>query len=92
MNREMLELHTIRGTAAQCGRQYGERWSTQILGFYYQKLDPDKSKLAYARRCWRHVEKVAPHSARFMKGMARGSGLTVDQVALLSLHEEVFHT
>ena len=90
-NRDKLELHTIRGTAIQCGRQYGQRWSTGMLGFYYQELRPDKQKLAYARRCWEHVEKACPHSAQFMRGMARGSGLTVDQVALLALHEENHH-
>ena|GEM_PF-4905121 len=64
MSREMLKLHAIRDTPAQCGRQYSERSSMRILGFYYQELAPDKSALAYARRCRRHVEKTAPYIPR----------------------------
>ena len=90
-NRDKLPVHTIRGTETQCGRQYGERWATEMLGFYYQEVSPSTENLSYARRCWKHVERSARRSARFMKGLAGGSGLTLDQVCLLALHEEIHH-
>ena len=90
-NHDKLSVETIRGSDRQCGIRYGDRWATEMLGFYYQEVSPSPSKLAYARRCWKHVERSAPRSARFMKGLARGSGLTLDQVCLLTLHEEIYH-
>jgi predicted choloylglycine hydrolase len=91
VNRDKLPVYAISGTEMQCGCRYGERWATEMLGFYYQELNPSADRLAYARRCWKHVQQAAPRSARFMKGMARGSGLALDQVTLLTLHEEVAH-
>jgi len=61
------------------------------MGFCRQEVKPDKARLAFARKCWKHVERDAPSSAAFMKGMARGAHLSTDHIALLLLHEEIFH-
>ena len=46
-NRDKLPVHTIRGTETQCGRQYGERWATEMLGFYYQEVSPSTENRLY---------------------------------------------
>lgn len=91
MESTRLALAEISGTALACGREYGERFEPLIMGFCRQELKPDRRNLAYARRCWRHVERDAPESAAFMRGMARGSRLSLDHVTLLTLHEEIVH-
>jgi predicted choloylglycine hydrolase len=91
MTKPRLQLHRLRGTAAAVGEAYGRTFEQSIMGFAHQELKPDKTKLAYARKCWKHVEKAAPHSARLMKGIARGANLSIEHITLLSLHEEVMH-
>jgi hypothetical protein len=81
---------TIKGTMRQGGQAYGEEFAEGMLGFL-QTLGPDKARLAYAARCWRHIEEDAPLSAEFMQGMAEGSHLPLDHVTLLTLHEEIGH-
>lgn len=75
-----------------CGVAYGQAFEPQIMGFCRMELEPDRKRLGYARRCWQHVEKDAPASARFMKGMAKGAHLSLEHVTLLALHEEIVHT
>lgn len=91
MPRPKLPVHRFKGTATKVGEAYGEAFETQIMGFIYQELKPDKKRLAYAARCWKHVQKSAPASARFMKGMARGAKLSIEHITLLTLHEEIYH-
>jgi len=91
INKQKLELHRFRGSAAECGKAYGQRFATEILAFCQQEVMPNKDNLVYARKCWKHVQKSAPHSARFMQGMAGGANLSNDCVTLLSLHEEIVH-
>ncbi len=91
MSTELLPTAEFQGTPADCGAGYGERFATPLLGFCRQEVRPDRHRLAYARRCWKYVEKWAPTSAQFLRGAAAGSRLSLDQVTLLALHEEVCH-
>ena len=86
-----LQLTELRGTPAACGREYGRIFEPLILGFLQQELAPDRRRLAYARRCWKHIERWTPASARFMRGVARGAKLPLELVTLATLHEEVWH-
>lgn len=88
---EKLDLVTFKGSDRECGRQYGETFETRIMGFCRQEVKPDAARLRYAARCWKYVEQFAPKSAAFMKGMAEGSRLSIEHIALLSLHEEIVH-
>mgnify|MGYP002624895903 FL=1 len=90
-NKAKLPLHTLSGAARDCGRAYGEMFREAMLGFCVQEVRPDTKRLAYARRCWKHVEHDAPASARLMRGMAEGSTLSIEQITLISLHEEIVH-
>ncbi|MCE9590503.1 MAG: C45 family peptidase [Planctomycetes bacterium] len=91
MSDDRLKLTELRGSAHSCGEQYGRAFETAILGFLRQELRPDKKRLAYARRCWPHVERTSPTAGAFMEGMAKGCRLSLDHVTLLMLHEEICH-
>jgi len=88
---DVLKLTSLKGTAMQCGEAYGRIFEPLIMGFCQQGVRPDKKKLSYARKCWRHVEQCAPVSARFMRGVSAGSHLPLEHITLLTLHEEVAH-
>lgn len=87
----LLHKTVIKGTPLKCGRAYGEAFATMMIGFCKQELRPNSARLAYARSCWKHTVKHAPVSAEFIRGMAEGSGLSLDHAGLITLHEEVYH-
>lgn len=90
--KDALIVTTIKGnTAWKCGVEYGQRFSTLIRGFIAQEVTPTKEKIMLARQCYALVTQYAPVSAFFMKGIAKGCGLPLDAVAVLSLHEEFYH-
>ena len=88
---DRLALTEIAGTPRQCGEEYGRRFGQRIMGFCQQEVKPDRSRLKYAERCWKHIERDGPASAQFLKGMAAGANLSLPHVTLLSLHEEIYH-
>jgi isopenicillin-N N-acyltransferase-like protein len=90
-NQAHLSIETIKGPALEAGRLYGKIFEPMIMGFCSQELKPDETKLNYARECWSHIDKSAPKSAEFMRGMAEGARLSLDHITLLSLHEEIVH-
>jgi len=87
----LLTLTEVGGGARDAGRQYGRVFETEIMGFARQEVLPSKARLAYARKCWRHVERTSPTSAAFMRGLADGAHLSLDHITLLALHEEIVH-
>lgn len=91
MSTATLEVTEIRGTACECGEAYGEAFEPLMMGFCQQEVAPDETRLAYAKRCWFHIERDAPLSAEFIRGMAAASHLSLAHVVLLTLHEEVAH-
>jgi predicted choloylglycine hydrolase len=91
MGNDVLPLTDLRGSPTQCGAAYGEAFGTLMMGFCRQEVTPTRKRLAYARRCWRHVEESAPTSAAFMRGAAGAARLGLEHVALLALHEEIVH-
>lgn len=87
----MLQLAEFHGNPEECGAEYGAAFEQAIMGFCKQEVSPSRQRLAYARACWRHVEKSAPSAAAFLRGMAVGARLTLEHVTLLALHEEIYH-
>lgn len=87
----LLALTEVSGSARDAGKQYGSAFEPEIMAFARDQVAPNKARLAYARKCWRHVERTSPTSAAFMRGMADGAHLSLDHVTLLSLHEEIVH-
>ena len=91
MSSDTLPVSEFRGSPAACGAAYGARFDSPIMGFIKAEVDPTKSRLEYAARCWKHVARSAPHAAEFLLGMSDGSGLPRDHLTMLTLHEEIYH-
>ncbi len=91
MTREGLPVLHIGGDPASCGQAYGEALRDQMVGYYYRLRSAEARKLAFAQRCWPYLQRQAPISARFMQGMARGSGMPIQQIVTLTLYEELAH-
>ena len=89
MPSDKLVLTSFKGTARECGVAYGRTFERSIMGFCSQATRPNKKKLAYARRCWPHIESAAPTSAQFIRGVAAGAHLSLEHITLLTLHEEI---
>jgi isopenicillin-N N-acyltransferase like protein len=91
MSEKQLDLVTLKGSFREAGASYGKHFYRELAGFMMQEVAPTPARRAYAKRCWEQVRRYAPASAAFMRGMSRGSGLSVEEVTLLSLHEEIIH-
>lgn len=89
---DKLSVTKIRGSAERCGEIYGESFEHLIRGFFAQELVVNSHWQKRAKQCWNLTKKWAPRSAAFLKGMARSSELTVSELSLLSLHEEIYHS
>ena len=82
----------VKGAPRACGRQYGESQAEAIEAFLHMEVTPDPKRLRYAARCWEHLKRWEKHVVEFARGMAEGSKLSVEEVTLLLLHEEIAHT
>jgi isopenicillin-N N-acyltransferase-like protein len=56
------------------------------------QVPPNARRLRFAGRCWAELEHWKPPIAEFVRGMAAGSGLSLPEVTLLLLHEEIGHS
>src|SRR5204862_1819816 len=45
-----------------------------------------------ASQCWKQLKRWEKPVVEFIRGMAEGSKLSVEQLTLLLLHEEIYHT
>lgn len=81
----------FKGSAFQCGRSYGQANAEGILSFLLMETAPDTKRLRYAARCWDVLQDWEKPIADFVRGMAEGSGRTVEEITLLLLHEEIVH-
>lgn len=88
---QMLPLTEYAGTSAECGAAYGAEFADRMLGFAKMELKPDRAKLSYAEKCWKHVVRSAPHATEFLEGMSAGAGIPRNILTLVTLHEEVYH-
>lgn len=86
-----LPLFEISGTFYQCGIQYGEQMAPMIRGFYSLMLAKKERRLTYAQRCWKKIVATGSSQASFIRGVAKGSGVEIERLVLLLLHEEVTH-
>lgn len=92
-------LETITGKPRERGRQYGTQFRDDIRGFLEREIytafigKPAKKDelLRYAGACAKSVRSFSPVIHDEMEGIAEGSGLSLDEVLLISLHEELYH-
>lgn len=92
-------LTVISGTPRQRGLAYGRRFSGQIRKFLKQdiygsfvKADTTRDKmLRYADACVKPIRRLSPIIAEELEGAAEGSGLRLEELVLITLHEELAH-
>ncbi|MCI0457128.1 MAG: C45 family autoproteolytic acyltransferase/hydrolase [Gemmataceae bacterium] len=92
-------LTTIEGKPRERGRQYGTQFREAIRAFldreiyqaFIKKPAPREEMLSYAAACARAVRAYAPELHEELEGVAEGSGLTLAELTLLTLHEELYH-
>ncbi len=96
---EIPGLITISGTPRERGIQYGRANRDGIRGFlereiyqaFIEKPSPKDRMLEYARACGEVVREVCPIIHEEMAGIAEGAGIRLEELTLITLHEELYH-
>jgi hypothetical protein len=89
----------ISGKPRERGRQYGKQFADGIRAFldkeiyraFVGKPSPKDHMLRYADACGQEVRTYSPVIFDELEGMAEGSGLRLEDLVLVTLHEELFH-
>jgi hypothetical protein len=89
----------VSGSARERGEAYGKIYHDRIREFLEQEIydafvgNPySKEELAqYAAECGAVTREVCPLIAAECEGIAKGAGLTYDDIILINLHEELRH-
>lgn len=100
--RPLAEPHSlvkISGTARERGRQYGRLFADDIQKFLDEQLFAPFAKggqmreqmLKYAGLNVKPLRKYTPEVFDELEGMAEGSGLSLEEHVLITLHEEMYH-
>jgi isopenicillin-N N-acyltransferase-like protein len=92
-------LTVVNGKPRERGRSYGRAFKDPIAAFLdrevYKVFDGKPSTraqmLAYAGQCGQAIRSFAPIIHDELEGMAEGSGLRLEELVLLNLHEELTH-
>jgi isopenicillin-N N-acyltransferase-like protein len=92
-------LTVISGTPRERGRHYGRAFKDGIRRFLereiydaFTKTAPTRTDvLRYAEACAREVRSYSPEVLEELEGMAEGSGLSLEETVLITLHEELWH-
>jgi hypothetical protein len=92
-------LVTIAGRPRERGKAYGAQFKGAIAAFldrevyraFIKQPSPKDEMLRYAAACAREVKAYSPIVHEEMEGLAEGAGLRLEEVALVSLHEELYH-
>jgi isopenicillin-N N-acyltransferase-like protein len=90
-------LTVIAGGPQERGRRYGRAFKDAIAAFLdreiYQKFtkkpSPKDEMLHYAGRCSKAIQDYSSLIMDELEGMAEGSGLRLEEVILITLHEEI---
>src|SRR5262245_60692296 len=96
------DIHTltvISGKPRERGRLYGKQFRDGIHAFldneiyagFDRKPNPKDEMLRFAAACGKEVKSYAPLIHDEMEGIAEGSGLKLEEVVLISNHEELWH-
>jgi acyl-CoA:6-aminopenicillanic acid acyl transferase len=98
-NGALPPLAEISGKPRERGRQYGAQFrdgintflEREIYGAFIGHPSPKDDMRRYADASAREVRRFSPEIHDELEGMAEGSGLALDQIVLITLHEELFH-
>jgi isopenicillin-N N-acyltransferase-like protein len=89
-------LTVIAGKPRERGREYGRKFKEPIRSFLQKEIfdkftTPSASRddlLRYAGACGKAVKDYSPLVHDELEGIAEGTGLSLDEVVLITLHEE----
>jgi hypothetical protein len=89
----------IAGKPRQRGRAYGLRFASEIKEFLDREIfgafqggaATRDDMVAYAGACGRAIRETCPLIHDEMEGMAEGAGLRLEEIVLITLHEELYH-
>ncbi len=91
-------LTTIAGKPRERGRQYGKKFGQAMAAFRDKEIycfaanPPSRDDLLYyAGQCGKAIKDYAPTIMDELEGIAEGSGIRLEEVVLISLHEELYH-
>ena len=101
-DKQTAQAHTltvIAGQPRQRGRIYGQKFKDgihtflerEIYGAFSGKPSLKEQMLRYADACSKEVRKFSPEVYDEMEGTAEGSGIRLEEVTLITLHEELYH-
>jgi isopenicillin-N N-acyltransferase-like protein len=89
-------LTVISGKPRQRGKQYGQQFKDAIHAFLDKEIYQVCSKYAsreqllrYAGQCTKAIKEYSPSIVEELEGIAEGTSLKLDEVVLITLHEEV---
>lgn len=96
---EWPSLVTIAGKPRERGSAYGKQFKDaiaafldrEIYGSFIQKPNPKEAMLRYADACGKSIKEFSPIIHDEMEGMAEGSGFKLEELVLITLHEELYH-
>jgi isopenicillin-N N-acyltransferase-like protein len=89
----------ISGGPGERGRAYGRQYAASIRSFLnseiYEKFTGRPASkhemLRYAAACESRVSEYVPETYAELKGIAEGAGLALEEILLVTLHEELCH-
>lgn len=96
---EVPAVVVISGPPKDRGAAYGKQFRDGIRKFlqqeiydsFIQKPSPKADLLRYAAACGDVIRDECPEIYQELLGIAEGSGLSFDEVVLVTLHEELYH-
>jgi hypothetical protein len=95
-----FSLTEITGKPRERGRQYGAKFKDATAAFLDREIyrtfaaGPRPTRddlLRYAAACAKEVKAFSPLVHDELEGMAEGSGLRLEELVLVTLHEELWH-
>jgi isopenicillin-N N-acyltransferase-like protein len=93
------ELTVIAGKPRERGQAYGQRFKKEIHAFLNQEIyqafnnkpATRADMLHFAGLCAKEIAAYSPVIHAELEGMAQGSELALDEIVLITLHEELYH-
>jgi len=86
-----VPIQEIAGAPYEAGREYGCRNMEPIIGFLCHQIREKAKNRLFARECWQELLEYSDTVSQFVRGMAEGTGISLEQAVLLLLHEELGH-
>jgi hypothetical protein len=90
-------LTVIAGKPRERGKRYGQTFKEAIHAFLDREIvrhfqrESREAKLRYAGACATAIKAYSPTILEELEGMAEGTGLRLEEVILITLHEELYH-